>query len=465
MTRILPLFLPAMLMAQFTPEQLQEDLRIARQALQEGHEGVYRFTAKADFERGFAQAAARLTRPMTAVEFYRVLAPAVALVKCGHTIVNLPLEVQKQLQASLLLLPFDVDILSGRVYILRDFTPAAARAGAEILSINGIPASKLLAQLEAATPGDGNIAVGRWGRLARGGFVRQLSIVAGLESPYRVTYRPQGTVKAETKEFAGIAPGQRPVAPAPGADKPLAYLEFPAPKVAVLTIRTFGGFADRARKVPLGPFLAEAFGEIQAKGAETLILDLRGNSGGRDALGKQLFAHLTDHDFIYYQALILNKRSFSFAPYLDRPVEIAGGDVQARPDGRFDVAHPNIGPQQPAQPGFRGRVIALADRDSFSATGEFLTAFHSARRGAIVGEETGAGYTGNTSGDSANLTLPHTKLRLGVPLNGYYLPSVRPAARDRGVPPDVPVALTIAGKLTGRDPVMERALRLASEKK
>lgn len=443
------LFLAPALLAQLTPDQLREDLRIARQALEEGHPGVYRYTPKAEFQLGFEQAEAKLTRPMTPLEFGRVLTPAVNLVKCGHTSLNLP----QGYQLDLKLLPFDIDILEGRVYIVSD----PALAGAEILEINGVPAASLLKQFEASTPGDGNIAVGRWGRLARGGFLRALPLIAGIDTPYRVTYKLRGAKK--TAEFAGVAATQRP----PDA-KPLASLEFPGDgKIAVLTIRTFGGFADRERKLPLSKFMTDAFGEIGDRRAAALILDLRGNGGGQDALGKQLMAHLTDHDFGYYKDLVVNARSFSFKKHAGDLRDFTEAQAKPRADGRFDVlGHPNLGPQKPAKPGFRGRVIAIADRDSFSATGEFLTAFHTARRGTIVGEETGAAYLGNTSGASALVTLPNSKLRLIVPLMGYYLPSSRNAAPDRGVMPDVPVKLTIEDKIAQRDPAMQRAMELAA---
>lgn len=49
----------------FAPAQLQEDLRSAREALAEGHQGAFRYTSKSDFARGFHHAARPLNRPPT----------------------------------------------------------------------------------------------------------------------------------------------------------------------------------------------------------------------------------------------------------------------------------------------------------------------------------------------------------------------------------------------------------------
>src|SRR6516165_759682 len=72
------------------PEPLRQDLQIARKSLEEGHSGIYRYTSKRELDSAFAAASAKLDHPMNAMEFLRVLAPAVAQVKCGHTSVRPP---------------------------------------------------------------------------------------------------------------------------------------------------------------------------------------------------------------------------------------------------------------------------------------------------------------------------------------------------------------------------------------
>ena len=68
----------------FEPRQLREDYHIARQALEEAHPGLYRYTAKTDLDRIFDQAERSLDHPMDFSEFYRVMALPIAAVKCGH---------------------------------------------------------------------------------------------------------------------------------------------------------------------------------------------------------------------------------------------------------------------------------------------------------------------------------------------------------------------------------------------
>src|SRR5215831_8444294 len=69
----------------FEPSQLQEDFRIAWQALEETQSGLYRYTPKAEFDRIFDQAEKSLDHPMDFYEFYRVMMPTIAAIKGGHT--------------------------------------------------------------------------------------------------------------------------------------------------------------------------------------------------------------------------------------------------------------------------------------------------------------------------------------------------------------------------------------------
>jgi C-terminal processing protease CtpA/Prc len=193
------------------------------------------------------------------------------------------------------------------------------------------------------------------------------------------------------------------------------------------------------------------------------VLDLRDNGGGEDALGKLLFSYLVDQPFQYYDELTLKRDKYSFAKYAEEaPPRLKPSSIRARPDGQFDyLKHPNLGLQQPSLPTFQGRVFILMNGGSFSTTAEFLTQAHSHQRATFIGEESGGGYFGNTSGNHMILQLPNTKTRLVVPLLTYYENTLRPHAKDRGVFPDYPVQRTIDDYLKGRDPEWELALKLA----
>jgi C-terminal processing protease CtpA/Prc len=136
--------------------------------------------------------------------------------------------------------------------------------------------------------------------------------------------------------------------------------------------------------------------------------------------------------------------------------------VERQPDGKYRVVrHPNLGIQQPSKPTFAGKVLILIDGGCFSTTAEFLSQAHYHKRATFIGEESGGGYYGNTSGVVPALTLPNTKLIVYVPLVTYYVAVSGYRDAAHGVLPDYPIRYSIEELLAGKDKELALALELA----
>ena len=449
--------------AKIEPKLLQEDFRIFRNALEEGHSGIYRYTLKAEMDRRFDEAAKQIIGPMSALELYRLLAPVVAAIKCGHTAVLPPRDVQIAIAKTIPLFPFDVEVLDRKVYTLREYMPDEQHlTGLEVREINGIPIERILTTMIAATPGDGDSQTVRPWRIGHGGtFPRLLYSVVGIDSPFLIEFREPESGTRRTVWLSGVRGDFRetvgPVRyPQDQRQETAAGLKLlDAGRIAVLTIRQFAGNAG-------GRFFDEAFDQIQKHDSGSLIIDVRNNSGGADELGKRLLSFLVDQPFRYYDDLVLNARKFSFGRYIE-----GGGGVipesmvERGADGKFhNIQHPNWGIQEPSQPHFPGQVLALMNGGSFSTTCEFLSNLHFRKRATFIGEEAAGGYYGNTSGKIPTVILPNSKVAVRVPLQTYYL-AVQGADLRRSILPDVEVKPEIQDLLAGRDPVMAKALELA----
>jgi C-terminal processing protease CtpA/Prc len=233
--------------------------------------------------------------------------------------------------------------------------------------------------------------------------------------------------------------------------------------VAILTIRTFSSGAYRNSRPGYEDFVKQAFADMRGKNVDTLILDVRGNRGGADAYGKILFAHLHDKPFRYYRHLRAVDNHFSFFKY-PRSGERDVSDLMTRnASGTYDMKeHPNLGMQQPRKPHFAGKVYVLIDGGSFSTTSEFMSLAHYHGRAEFIGEESAGGYYGNTSGFSARIILPNTKMQMGIPMNRYTMAVSGYQHPDRGIIPDHPVTPTIQDLVAGKDPVLDYAMGLAN---
>lgn len=450
---------------------VQEDFRIARHALEEGHSGIYRYTSKAELDRAFDAGAAQITAPMTPLEFYRLLAPVVAKIKCGHTGVNPPRDLRDAMSSSIPLFPFSTEMLDGKLYAFREYSPEDhGAAGLEIRRVNGIPIERILSTMLAMTPGDADSETGRPFRIGHGGgFPRLLYTLLGIESPFQIEFRNPASGKTRELTLAGVtAPDKDKISAArypqdkrPDTTGDLKFLE--DGKVAVLTVRSFSGQAGVGQKKPLGKFFDDAYAEIHAHNSASLIIDVRNNGGGEDELGKHLLSFLLDQPFQYYDDLIYNAREFEFFRYVDGAKPIPADEVEKRADGKYHyLKHPNSGMQQPSKPYFSGRVLVLMNGGSFSTTCEFLSNLHYKKRATLIGEEAGGGYYGNTSGRMPQMTLPSTKVQVRIPLMTYYL-AVKGANPNRSILPDIEVKPRIQDLVSGNDVVMSKAVELTNK--
>lgn len=452
----------ALAAAELTSAQLQADFRLAREALEESHGGIYRYTTRQELEQLFDAAAARLDHPMDAMAFLRILAPAIAAVRCGHTGLQLAPDQRKQLDQALLL-PLDVKVLGGKLFILRDYASAGALAGSEITAINGVAAASILATLTAAAPGDGFIPTGRASRVGRT-FKEGLYNHMAMHGRFSLTLQaPEGgrrIVALDGQPLSALRAASASLYPQDQRPKKFIDLSF-LDDGRIARLQVFS-FTDENEDEDGRKLLKQAFEKIAASGAETLLLDLRDNPGGEDALGKLLFSHLVDQPFPYYEELTVKRAGLSFASHVDGSAGIPAGALLARADGLYSLrAHSNLGIQQPVAPGFKGRVIALINGGSFSTTAELISQLHDKKRATFVGEESGGAYHGNSSGRDAVLVLPNSGLRLGIPLVMYKLAISGKHPVGRGVTPEHVVQPAIGDYLTGRDPQWNRALSLA----
>jgi hypothetical protein len=363
-----------------------------------------------------------------------------------------------------------VKVLGSKAYIFRDYAKGGALAGMEIQSINGVPAAHIISTMLAAESQDGDVQTSRQRNIG-GYFALNLITLLGFRAPYEVVLADTGSNRTEKVQVAGLKREElikmsKTLFPQDQPRKDFAGLKFlDNGQIAYLTYSSFGTNTGEGQA-----FMKRSFEAIQSNGSRALILDLRGNGGGEDELGKLLFSYLVDKPFKYYDDLIVNKMSFSFFPkYTDdhNDFAIPEGAGQLRADGRFHALdHPNLGLQHPNKPTFAGAVYILIDGGCFSTTSEFLTAVHSHHRATFIGEESAGGYYGNTSGAVVRITLPNTKLGLYLPLVSYYMSVEGNHEHEaaRGVIPDFPVKPTIADLVAGVDKDFQQALQLARKR-
>jgi hypothetical protein len=454
----------------FQPSDLKSDFALVRSALEEAHPDLYRYTGKVEMDRAWDRAAAGLDHPMTALEFYRYASPVLALIKDGHLGWSMSDEVSAYLD-EIRVLPLGIRMIGKTPMVFRDLSKSGSDlAGLEVTSVNGVPAPNLVDEMWARQMGDGDVVSSR-GHGVGAGFSRQLVSVGDLRPPYEVVFYDPKAGKPETRRFEGRLPADLtsfwrlmwPNDIEMRKERPLSELEFyDDDRIARMRVPSFGTSETDAKRRDLRGFFAQAFATFKTKQTRALIIDVRDNGGGEDEAGQVLASYLIDKPFRYYRDLTIRGTSFSFDKYITSPDPVPDGMVSKGDDGRLHLTgHPNLGLKTPGEPMFGGKLFLIMNGASFSTTGEFLSTIRSKRPATFIGEESAAGFTGNNSGFEPELTLPATKLRLRIPLVGYYVDVSDKYPTRRGVLPDHVVRYSIDEMVAGTDKELELALSLA----
>jgi peptidase S41-like protein len=464
------LALVADIQSNLQPAQMQEDLDVLRRALVEAHGGLYRFSTKAELDKQFLTARSKVDRPMPTLAFISVVSEALTIVRDGH----MRLEYDDGTVAALAtarLLPLRVASEAARIIVVYNDTARdeTVRPGMELLSINGRPIAEVTALILSTLSGDGFIETGKAWRMARGFaenywlFVDQsptFAVTARLPGGPTVTATLDGVTTAERMKSVNAtnAVMAANIAKLAGPREAVS-LEFPrGDEVGILRVRTFNGETFPSS-------VGGAFSTLRARATQAVILDLRGNGGGVDEYGALLVSYFVATPFRYFDHIAITTIRPSFATWKASTFEDLKTGTRPAPGGGFLVLpqlHPGVAEQKPAATPFAGRLVVLIDGGTFSTAADVCAQLRSRTKATFVGEETGGGFEGNTSGLNAQIVLPNSRLKLKIQMYGYWN-AVSGGQPGRGTLPDVTVVRTVHDVLAGIDPPMDRAIAIAKK--
>jgi hypothetical protein len=455
----------------FSSDDLKEDLRIARAALEEGDPGLYRFTAKRPLDVSFASAEASLGREMTELQFFPVLAQAIAKAGDGHAQLRISEGLAQQLATARLTLPLNVRIIKGRPYVISDLSGLnAADPGAEILAVNDVPAANVVRLIESTLSEDSARPSSRDRDASGLGFTQGLVRTVSLIAPYAVRFSVQGKQLLRTydgiteSEFVERVKASR----TPGAATGLTFHEN-----GVAIIRIAHWDSDDTTD-GISAQLPRWFQQLSDRKATSLIIDVRNNGGGEETIATELLSYLVAAPFRYYDCAVLNGITFGFLRYVQDdgtpyakllPQYARPAGAHCRHLGSYELTNrPNLGLQQPRSPHFTGQIYLLVNAGSFSTSAEFAATLRTFTRAVIVGQETSGNYYGDNSGITIPIVLPHSRLVLQVPTVAYYLAVRKDLPPRSGVIPDVAVALSVREILLDRDAELAATMNLVKSR-
>jgi C-terminal processing protease CtpA/Prc len=242
-------------------------------------------------------------------------------------------------------------------------------------------------------------------------------------------------------------------------------------KTAVLTINSFSNSRYKATGMKFHKFIDSAFTKISAQGVKHLVIDVRKNGGGSEGYEDYLLAYMIDKDYLKYKYVQASAFTYSFYRYTDYKDDYKDLDKELKEehylekDGRV-LRKAGVEEHEKPKPNpFEGDIYILINGLTYSGGSEFTSLARNHTNAVFIGEETGGGYYGNTSGIRITLKLPNSKLEIGIPILKFVVDTPKDNVPfGHGTLPDYEIEPTISQFLTGYDAEMEMAKQLIVKK-
>lgn len=431
---------------------LKQDLVIFRTQLQNSYPSLYRFNSKKNIDKLFDNYCSSIGKNTTQIDFLANIKFILSHLQDGHFYGGPSSELQHYFDEEAKVFPLRIKFIKNNGYVVCSKNETLLPE-TPILSINNISIKEIKAKIFKYIVSDGKIETKKYWIL-NNNFWFYYRLVYGEQAAFKIEYK---SLDKKIKTITLPAERYKNTECENQKTDPVNYLQFEYKQndIALLTIKTFNQETLDQTKENFIPFLEQVFTEIKTKKTNELIIDLRGNGGGRDTYGSLLFSYLTNAPFEYYTSLESSTQKLTKA-------NLSNYIPKENPAEDYFRGRNNLATQKPSNTTYLGNVYILIDGMSFSTTAEFCAITKSNNRAKFIGEETGGGYFGNTSGNAVELVLPNTKIYISIPTTKYTL-AVKKGNSNRGILPDYKVIPTINDYIKNEDVQLEFALKLANE--
>ncbi len=446
---------------EISSDAFKEDLGLLWDVLNETHAGLFNYSDSLEFV-SYIESFDQLDQALPLHDAFYEMAALINLIKDGHTYIMPNDDQDESLLKEVGFVPFTFKILKGKLLIDQNFGGPQFEKGMEVLAIDGMPSPDLLATLREYMTTDGCSPEPK-NDMLEGQFWWYYGLHFGFKERHHIVYLDQyGRRKAVFAGAVNFFDRQRMLEAREGQHEDLLSYRLIG-DVAYLKVARFWGWSARRYSKSLN----EAFAFFEASNCRELIIDVRGNGGGREGFENRLLSHLS-HDLKEKYDRVQMKRVFAsqykhfkkgFARRLEdllyRTVEFRKAN-EGNWERRSRFQQTWVQKQKP----FDGLTYILIDGEVFSGAAEFSSmAKDYGTKCLLVGEETGGGYQGNTSGYFYTLRLPNTGFEVNIPRILFDL-AVKDESWQGGVLPDILVEEGFEDYVLGDDTQLKFVISL-----
>jgi hypothetical protein len=449
-------------------QSLQKDFTLLRNILEAKHPSLYWYTSKPQMDAYFDNYYSDIKDSMTEQYFaWHIVAPVIDKIRCGHTSVSMSKAYGKWVTGKPIpAFPLYMKIWNDTMAVTANLNwkkDSIFKRGTLISSVNGIKNHLLIKYMLDFLPEDGYAMNVSYVRLSAN-FPYYYRNIFGLSKTYNVTY-----LDSANKEQKAIVPVFIPAKDSLKKDSIIRKEKKQQPQekkilqYRSLTIDSSGKFATLTLNTfvdgHLRNFFRRSFKKLRKEKINNLVLDIRSNGGGRVGLSTLLTKYISRKEFRVADTLYAVTHNLGpYAKYIKggflNNIELFFNSKKFV-DGKYHLGYLERKVYQPKEKNhYNGNVYVLTNGPTFSASSIFCNAVKGQTGITLVGEETGGGWYGNNGIMIPDITLPHSRIRVRLPLFRLVQYNHVPV-KGSGVIPDVYVGTSYDALLKGYDKKMQ----------
>lgn len=463
-------------------EKLLNDLDLLSQGLDKFHSGMYWYTPKDSVDIAFQETRKKITEDLNVLEFHKLIAPLVGLTREDHTDINRPESVIEKLNTTTRFMPLTITFLGKELYCVKngsDYQDLGLE-GKQIESINGETPKAIVNNIGNLFASDGFIKAVKYSDLEGFNFSKYYFYHYGQIDQFRIKFKGiEEPILIKSLNIGEFLKRQKDRYETNNKLEKRDLLEFKVfnNSIAYLSIQTFSNsdIKEESKDKKLGSFLKRSFKIINENNIKTLIIDVSKNSGGSEGNEGLLYSYLGEN-YQKYKRVKAKTQKVILDNGVDKPITLKSiGSLERlfaykkMKDGSLErkqwIGHGLRAYKKEPKNKFEGKIYVVIGPVTYSGGSEFSNMMYTNNLATFVGQETGGGYLGNTSGYSKELVLPNSKIRIYIPTLKFEM-NVKPKLPiGRGVIPHHEVVPTFEQYITGENASLKYILEQLENKK
>ncbi len=450
-------------------KSMQKDLYRLEKVIRKTHPAAGRTVSDSSLLSLRNEIAKNLPPQATTIEYAKLIHPLIDTLQGGH-IGMYPRGAlwRYNYQSSKHVLPLSLKQLDGGQIVISALktNQDSSLLAAEVLQINGRPIKKIVdeAYLFAAgsdgpnRSGARNRAIKNLPTYLRWTLGKQDSFQITLRRRYRdttLTVLSPALTKKRSKNASVANQQQRKK-----HEKTINYGFDASRKTAIVDLNSFSGYDPFNVVYPMA--LKRVLAKAEQDSAQTIILDLRDNGGGRSSNILKLLRYFIKEETTVFKPWTLPRSGWLYASLVNKGVftvpVLTGKNGSAR-FGRF-MRH-DI---KPRKNGYRGELIVLINSGSFSAATITASILKSNDLAVLMGQEAGGNYHETYAGLFSMVGLRRTGLMVRMP--HLLIPTAVDATKQpfgKTLQPDIVVPIIPIDIVDPRDRLLLQALEYSEK--